>query len=145
MSHVPLWKTMSATHEFLDHTSELKLRLRGDTFEALLGEAGRALGGLLLAEAGRSRSAAPRKFEVEGHDRATLLVDWLNEIIYAAEVDRWVLTGLETLCVRGTVLRAHAVGVSVPVSPARIKAATLHDLDVKAVPGGILAEVVLDV
>ena len=134
-----------ASHEFLEHTSELELRVRAPSFPKLLCEAGRAVGLLMLRDAAHDASGPWRTLTVSSADRAGLLVDWLNELIYQAETAHWVPTEMETDSVTDTFLEIRARGVAVKEAPALIKAATLHNVQVREVDDGVEAEVILDI
>ncbi len=144
-------KKMSASHEFFDHTSELGLRVRASSFAELLAEAARGLGKLMLRGRPASSTGRWRVLEVNATDREALLVDWLNELIFHAEVERWIAVEIEIVAASDTMLSARARGVAVDEAPALVKAATHHGLSVRQVGGGgggggdVEAEVVLDV
>ncbi len=146
-------KKMSASHEFFDHTSELGLRIRASSFAELLAEAARGLGKLMLRGRPSSSSGPWYALEVNATDREALLVDWLNELIFRAEVERWIAVEIEIVAATDTMLSARARGVAVDEAPALVKAATHHGLVVRHVGGGegggggddVEAEVVLDV
>jgi SHS2 domain-containing protein len=82
---------------------------------------------------------------VESVDREALLVDWLNEILFLAEVERWVAVEFNILEISSVHLEASALGVPVEESPALVKAATFHGLAVEERAGGLQAEVIFDV
>jgi SHS2 domain-containing protein len=139
-----------ASSELLAHTAEVRLRVRGPTLASLAAEAGRALARVELGGAARPRGArgAWRDVRVESRDSAALLVDWLNELIYLAETLHWVPLEFEletTDASDGLALTGRARGVAVAQAPARVKAATFHGLHVTPIPGGLEAEIVLDV
>jgi SHS2 domain-containing protein len=133
-------------HRFLDHTSEITLHVGAADWPGLLAQAGKGLTELLL----RGVAAEPsdddwRSLEVSSHDRESLLVDWLNEIVYVAETGLWVPLDIEVSEASDTHLKARARGVTVDDAPTLVKAATFHGLHVRAVPDGLEAEVILDV
>ena len=74
-----------------------------------------------------------------------LLVDWLNEPIYLAEAERWVGVHFTVDSVEDHRVRARIRGVQLDHAAALLKAATLHELRVADVPGGLEGEVILDV
>jgi SHS2 domain-containing protein len=136
---------VKASSELLSHTAEVKLRVRAPSFGDLASEAGRALGTLELG-GGRSSELGPwRELEVHATDREALLVDWLNELIYRAETERWVPMELEARSATDTALAMRGRGVTAEETPARVKAATFHGLKITAVPGGLEADIVFDV
>jgi SHS2 domain-containing protein len=113
----------------------------------LLAEAGRGLAELLLRGAvpAADPDAGWRTLEVASHDRESLLVDWLNEIVFIAETGLWVPVEIEIEDFSDIHLKARARGVAVEVPPSLVKAATFHDLHVRDLPEGLDAEVILDV
>jgi SHS2 domain-containing protein len=116
-----------------------------ESLAELLAEAGRALGTLLLRGRAAEPSGEARTIEVSSVDREALLVDWLNEIVFLAEVERWVAVDFEIPEAAETHLKASARGVSVDDPPALVKAATFHGLAVEEREGGLQAEVIFDV
>jgi SHS2 domain-containing protein len=136
---------MGPSSELLSHTAEVKLRVRAGSLGELVAEAGRALGALELGAAPPRASGAWRDLEIRAADREALVVDWLNELIYLAETERWVAVEFEVRSAADTALAMRARGVSVDETPARVKAATFHGLKIIAVPDGLEAEVVFDV
>ena len=133
------------SHELIDHPSEVQLRLRAGSLGDLLAEAGRALAELQLRGVERPARAAPKRLELAAPDRERLLADWLNELIFLAETERWVATGFEIERADVRSVSARATGVEIPRVRGLVKAATLHGLRVRDVDGGLEGEVILDV
>jgi SHS2 domain-containing protein len=136
---------IEASHRFVDHTSEIGLQVHAPTFAGLLAEAARGLARLMLREVPAEAEGEARDFEVSAHDRESLLVDWLNEILYIAETGLWIPLEVEVLEASDTRLRARARGLNVEISPSMVKAATFHGLEVVETADGVSAEVILDV
>jgi SHS2 domain-containing protein len=70
---------------------------------------------------------------LEAWDRETLLVDWLNELLFRTEMDGLLFVDfyIESLHDSGAAsMVAHVGGVQGTASRAHIKAATFHDLSV---------------
>jgi SHS2 domain-containing protein len=132
-------------HTWVDHTAEVQLQLGADSLAGLLAEAGRALGALLLRGREAEPSGEARTIELSSVDREALLVDWLNEIVFLAEVERWVAVDFDFSEAAETHLKASARGVAVDDPPALVKAATFHGLAVEEREGGLQAEVIFDV
>jgi SHS2 domain-containing protein len=135
---------VGAGHEVVDHTSELTLRVRAPGFPALLSEATRAFGELVPAGIRRGSSDQAREFDVAGVDRAAVLVEWLNEMVYLCEVDQWLPVEIESAEERGGGVRVRATGISLLRPFVGVKAATLHGARVADVPHGLSAEGTLD-
>jgi SHS2 domain-containing protein len=111
----------------------------------LLAEAGRALGEVQLTGADCVAGGPARPLHVSSADREALLVDWLNELIFLADIDRWIAMDFSIDLAKATEVRARASGVTLQRAPSRVKAATFHGLRVEDVPGGLEANIILDV
>jgi SHS2 domain-containing protein len=135
----------AAWHRFLDHTSEVQLEVGAPDLAGLFAEAARALARLLLRGATGEPAGPARRLVVESADREALLVDWLNEVLYVAETERWVPAEFEVGAITDTRIEARARGVEVDEAPALVKAATLHGLRIEETDGGLRAEVIFDV
>jgi SHS2 domain-containing protein len=133
------------SHETVEHASEIRMRVRAGSLAELLAEAGRALAELQLRESVAPAQGDWRALDVSAGDSAALLAEWLNELIFLAETERWVATQFEIQRIGAASVTARARGVAVDRAPGLVKAATLHGLRVEEVPGGTTGEVILDV
>lgn len=136
---------MSSSHELADHVSEIRLQVRAGSLGELFAEAGRALAEIQLRGVGAAATGPPREVVISAADRAALLADWLNELIYLAEVERWIGADFEVDSAEDGRISARVRGVRVERAPGLVKAATLHGVRVDEVAGGLEGEVVLDV
>jgi SHS2 domain-containing protein len=136
---------MSPNHEFVDHVSELALRLEADSWSEVVAEAVRAIGAELIREGGAAGPAPARDIEMESADREALLVDLINELVFLAETERWApaVVSAADAWERRLVVRCDGMALAGP--PSRIKAATFHGLTVRAEGTRWTAEVILDV
>lgn len=133
------------SHELVDHTSEITIRLRAPSFAALITEATRAYAELVPGSVGRTQSNEQREFRLELDDRAATLVAWLNELVYLAEVELWIPVDPEVDTHGDRELRIRARGDALTEPFVLVKAATLHRVEVHEGPDGLEAEVTLDV
>jgi SHS2 domain-containing protein len=134
-----------SSHQFGEHTGEVRVHLSAPDFASLLAEAGRALAELLSEESPHPLDA-PDRIVIPSADRAALLVDWLNELIFLSETRKRVYSVFELLVANdrdGIV--AHVQGWPASRLRTQVKAATFHGLSVRDGPEGLAAEVVLDV
>lgn len=137
---------MVPSHEFLEHTSETLLRVRASDLGALLAEAGRALAD--LACRGSPVPAAegpPREIIVSSTDDAALLVDWLNELVFLAERERWLAVAFDAVEAGAARARAKVRGARLAEPPVLVKAATMGGLRLAPEDDHLVAEVTLDV
>lgn len=137
--------------EFVPHTADIAIRVRGRDLPALLrsaalGVAAAALG-LESQEPHRVPGALPRTLESEGApDDEGLLVTFLNEVIFLAETNAEVYTDVEVLgCSQEAGVRALVYPDPALAATHAVKAATYYDLRVEQVDDGLMATVVLDV
>ncbi len=138
----------STSHELVEEAFELGLRVRAPSFGELAAEAGRAISQLMLAgEAGGAGDATGewRRFEIHAADRAAVLVNWLNEIIFHAETEHWIPTEFNVESASDSALEISARGVTVEEAPTLLKAATFHGLEIKETDGTLLVEIILDI
>jgi SHS2 domain-containing protein len=137
---------MSARHRFDDHTSEVELTIDADSLPELFAEAARALAELMLG-APPPAPPDPRtvRVTVRSADRPSLLVDWLNELIYRTETSHTVFTEVDVVRLEAGEIVADLRGLPEPELAGEVKAATLHDAQVRPQGTGFRGHVVLDV
>jgi SHS2 domain-containing protein len=143
---------MAAGHRFEDHTGEVELHIRADSLAEIYREAARAVAQLMLNAVPAPPADAPAVLvQLEARDPATLLVDWVNELIYRTEVDRTVFTEVESEVApaaepgAGWQLKATLRGLPDPPLAGQVKAATLHQARIDRTAGGYQANLILDV
>jgi SHS2 domain-containing protein len=86
-----------------------------------------------------------REIRLEAWDPPSLLVDWLNELLFLTEMEGLVFVDSHIESLDETVLVARAGGVAAPVTKAHIKAATFHDLELVRDESGWSTVITLDV
>lgn len=138
-------RSTAPRHTFIEHTGELELRLEAPDLASLLEEAARAMADVMADDATGPPSAAAEHVELAAPDRESLLVDWLNELVYRADVGKRVYGDVHVACADDRRLEATLRGRE-PTSPrTAVKAATWHRLRVRDTAAGLEATVVLDV
>jgi len=129
-------------HRFVDHTGEVELHVEAASEEAVFAETLAAFAELVGR--GGDGEHGRRTIELASPDRPTLLVDWVNELVYLAEVDRFLPGRVDELTLQGNRLRA-VVGGRVGAAPANlVKAATYSGLELERREDGWHARLVLD-
>lgn len=134
-----------ASHALEEHRGELELRIDAPSLPELFAEAGRALAEEMHASPLEAPAGWSDEVVVNARDREALLVEWLNELVFRAEVARVLLSRFEIteLSDRRLVARIHGTCVERLRNP--VKAATYHGLSIAERAGGVTARVILDV
>jgi SHS2 domain-containing protein len=103
----------------------------------------------LMADLEQVREETSRYIEAEAGDRESLVVSWLNELLYMFDVERVVFKRFDILELTNTRLRADAYGEKVDASRhelrSGVKAATYHMLKVSEDRGRCRIRVIFDV
>ncbi|MEE9218454.1 MAG: archease [Acidobacteriota bacterium] len=122
------------------------MRLRAGDLAGLFRAASRGLFALLMD--GKARRHPAVSMCIKSTDTESLLVDWLNELLYLHTVGRWVLVPGRIHIESGTQLVAALEGE--PFDPRRhhvrqeVKAATFHGLRITRANGVWSTDVVFD-
>lgn len=131
-------------YEELEHTADWALRVRGGDLAELLQN---AAGGMLQL-AGARPGVGPGKritFSVEAPDSESLLVKWLEELLFNMET-RWVTySDIKVRLLQDGSLEASAIELPLATIEKEIKAVTFHNLKITSHPDGLKANVVFDV
>ena len=129
-------------HEWRSHTAEIELAIEAARPEDVFAEAAEAFGELVALSA--RGEPARHTVAVSGTDHASLLVDWLEELIFLADTESFVPEQVDELRLEPHAIRATVVGRRSEVEPL-VKAATYHQLQFTCVNAIWQARVVLDV
>jgi tRNA nucleotidyltransferase (CCA-adding enzyme) len=138
----------AARFEHFVHGADIGVRGIGPTLADAFAQAARALTAVMVdPDRVAPREAVP--IRCSAPDRETLLVDWLNALLFETAT-RHMLFGRFEVRLEGDRLEATAWGE--PIDPARhepaveVKGATMTELSVRPLPGGgWLAQCVVDV
>ena len=130
--------------EEIEHTADLALLIRGATLPELFTNAARAMF-LQMGDVESVQPVVTRRVKVSGVDIESLLVAWLNQLLYLAETRHEVYTDWRIHFLSAFALRATVRGGPASGQITLIKGATYHNLAIEAGPQGYQATVVLDV
>ncbi len=134
--------------EMVAHTADIGVRIHGGDMEELLVNAAHALYSILLRTTNLTERLE-RVVTVDSPDEETLLVDWLNELIYLFDAEQLAFSRFEVEQLTGCCLQARCFGEctdSARHEAARdVKAATYHMAHIHRAADGYTAQVILDV
>jgi SHS2 domain-containing protein len=129
-------------YRWAENVGELEMQVEAASADAVFAEAFAAFCELTRDDGGSDR--VQRTIELEAADRADLLADWLDELVYLADAHRFVPEQLADLHLDGGRLRAIVCGHR-GEPDGLVKAVTRHRLAFEPVEAGWRARVVLDV
>lgn len=132
-------------YELLDHTTDLRIRVYGKSFEDLMSNAGHAIADLILPDV--KRSDRIHSFKVSGSSKEQILVRFLNELIYLIQTEYVVYREFdisEKDCEYSVNCTGSTIGTS-DFPEYDLKGATYHDLSVEFVNGRFMAEIIIDI
>lgn len=134
-----------AGFEVLDHTSEVTLRLRAPDLPGLVTQATAGFLSFVPEESRGEAGEREERFDVDAGDRAATVVEWINELVFHAEAESWlpVEPTVEEMGGSGVRVSARKLPLSKPF--VLVKAATLHDAEIRDSEGSLEVEVTLDI
>ncbi|CBE70225.1 MAG: archease [Candidatus Methylomirabilis oxygeniifera] len=134
--------------ELFETTADVGIMAWGGTPEELFANTARGMF-VLMVDSGTVRSTGILPIEARGRDLPSLLVAWLNELLYRCEAEGWAPSNVRVTTVEGERVSGELVGE--PTDPERhrfkgvVKAATYHLLECHKVDDRWHARVVFDV
>ena len=138
---------MQPSYTIFDHTADAGLRIVAPTLPELLEPAARglyAIIGHLVAGAGQDSV----HFNLRGGDAPVLLRDYLDELLVLFDRDTTMATALTVHGFDENRLVVHAETAAVDKKRSalhhEVKAITYHELDIRAIPGGYEATIIVD-
>jgi SHS2 domain-containing protein len=134
--------------EILEHTADLKIRARGKTKEELFANMAEGMFFNLvdsLQTTDDSKNRIKEKFKIESTDLGALLVDFLSQLNYLADLHNAIFDEFKIKIQDDKNLEAEVSGYKVKSFALEIKAVTYHDLVIKKEKGQWVAEVLFDI
>ncbi len=133
--------------ELLEHPADIGFRARGRTIPELFAACAEALLSIFL-DPSRAQARQIWQISVQGSDLESLLVNWLNEVLYYVDAKR-VIFARTKIQIENNQLNATCHGETLDFArhPSRVlvKAVTYHQLRIAESNGGWTAEVYVDV
>ncbi len=136
-------------YEITTHTADVAILVRGRDMADLLRNAARAFYELVLEDASGLSSTLTRELQLESVDADTMLIDWINELVYMIDAEQLVFATFHFGELGPSYLVARAQGEY--LDPSRhqlkreVKAATYHMSHISETSRGLDARIILDV
>jgi SHS2 domain-containing protein len=135
-----------ADYEIVEHTADWSLRVRGRDLAELLRHAAEGMNGLMVGEGITAvLPTTTRTLTLDAYDAESLLVEWLGELAYWAEMEGLVFPEFTLTTVSPTHLQATLRGGPAPELFKHIKAVTYHNLEIIRTEDGLEVTIVFDV
>ncbi len=124
---------MEKEFEIVNHTADVGIRAYGADMSEAFANAARALFSL-ITELDDIEEAEYRDIELTAPDQESLLVAWLNELIYLFDAENIIFKRFDITEISNTQLKARSYGEKIDSSKHKlktgVKAATYHMLKV---------------
>jgi SHS2 domain-containing protein len=130
--------------EEIEHTADWALRVRGDSLTDLFRNAALGMLSLLGIEPVPGNSES-RFFELKAEDTETLLVSWLEELLFPLEVENVAVVDFQVEVLEKVQLKATIELKEIASIKKEIKAVTFNELDIRALESGYETIIVFDV
>ena len=138
---------MDKDFEIVNHTADVGVIAYGANINQAFANAAKALFSL-IAELDNVEEVLHRDIELLAPDQESLLVDWLNELIYLFDTENIIFKRFDIIELNDTQLKARSYGEKVDslkhILKIGVKAATYHMLKVDKT-NGCKVQVLLDI
>ncbi len=135
-------------YEVFEHTADIGLHAYGSTLSELFIHAAQGMESLMIPPE-QVRIQVSREVEVDGHDSVSLLIAWLNELIFLFDTEYLIFCQFEIESLTETHLRGRASGESYDAQrhelSSAIKAVTWHEAAVEQTDNGYKARIIFDI
>jgi SHS2 domain-containing protein len=139
-----------SNYKIFDHTADIGVEITGRTAKELFVNAAAALFDVMIAsKTGEKSEKQHKKITIEGADVADLLINFLREILYLFNGEKFITVSCEMIKFSNQELQARLTGES--FNPKKhlirneIKAVTYSGLKVEKIKAGWRARIIFDV
>ncbi|QBD78118.1 archease [Ktedonosporobacter rubrisoli] len=139
---------MKEPFEVFEHTADVGLQAYGSTLAELFIHAAEGMESLMVPPEQVS-AVTTREIKVDGHDTVSLLIAWLNELIFLFDTEYLLFHTFALDFINETHLVAHASGEGYDAQrhelSSAIKAVTWHEAAVNLTEKGYEARIIFDI
>jgi SHS2 domain-containing protein len=125
------------------HTADVRIHVEAPALEELFADAVRALTEVMHPVGSGAPIASP--VDLQANDVSALLVDFLNDVLTRAHIERAAFTDVRFELLRETALRATISGIHVETFEEDVKSVTYHDAHVARLDDDWTVTLVLDI
>ena len=135
-------------YEFINHTADLGIKVRGLSLKELFENAARAMFDLIV-DLDTVKTRNQITIEIKGDELEELLANWLRDILYRYNGDEYLLKEFKIEKISPEGLKARVRGEKLDMSrhslKREIKAVTYHDLKIKKLNHEWQAQIIFDI
>jgi SHS2 domain-containing protein len=132
----------------LEHTADIGFEAYGSTLPEVFENAARALA-VLIADPATAEPVEEVRIEVQGADPPDLLINWLSEILFQHDAERWLFHDFRVESLDDHAVSGLAWGEKIDQARHQtnlmVKAITYHQLSLQQTAGGWRAQVYVDI
>jgi protein archease len=132
----------------LEHTADVGFEAFGSTLPEVFENAARALA-TLISDPATVEPGGEVRIEVQGADPPDLLVNWLSEILFQHDAERWLFHDFTVESLDDHAVSGIAWGEEIDQARHQtnlmVKAITYHQLSLQQTAGGWRAQVYVDI
>ncbi len=134
-------------YEVFEHTADIGLHASGDTLPELFIHAAQGMESLLVVPE-QVQVVTSREVTVDGHDPVSLLIAWLNELIFLFDTEYLLFRDFAITAISETRLTGRVAGEPFDAQrhelSSAIKAVTWHEAAVNHTGEGYQARIIFD-
>jgi len=139
-------ESMSEQHfEVVEHTADWAIRVIGTDLAQLFCHAAEGMSSLMAGDLEVLPLDVVRTLDLQAYDAESLLVEWLSELAYWAEMEQMVFRQFDLIEVTPTELKGTVRGGRAPMLHKHIKAVTYHNLAIIENDEGLETTIIFDV
>lgn len=135
-------------YEVFEHTADIGIHAFGHTLPELFVHAAQGMESLMVAPE-QVRESVTREISVEGHDVVSLMIAWLNELVFLFDTEYLLFRTFEIGAFTETSLLGNASGELYDAQrhdlSSAIKAVTWHEASVERTNEGYKARIIFDI
>ena len=119
------------SYQILPHVADIRLKVEADNLTELFMAAIEGMMTIIKESKAEEQEREKRIIEVESADATSLLIDFMNDILYQSHTNKEVYTEVNFLEFSEKALKAEIYGIKVDDFDEDIKAVTYHEAEIK--------------
>lgn len=124
------------TYKMLEHTADVRIFVQGDSLEELFLDAVYGMMEILKPKFDNQKQGTQRAITLEAADITALLIDFLNEVLLASQINKEAYDEVIFKILSLRSLEAILRGVAVSSFDEDIKAVTYHEAEIRRTEDG---------